>query len=65
MKIKATISLQFEAPAGSDPWALIRDATTAAILALHDCREKKPDIVSVHADGKAVTFKGFKRTSKP
>lgn len=58
MRITALISLEFEAPAGSDAWALVRDASTAAAMALKDCNEKKPNILSVMADGKKITFKG-------
>jgi hypothetical protein len=36
IKVKASITLDFDAPDGSDVWALVRNATTSAAMALTD-----------------------------
>lgn len=59
MKYFASITFACEAPDDADAWGLARDCTTTGALMLgrHGCRDIKPDIIKVTANGKTVTFK--------
>lgn len=59
MKIKGTIAVEFTAPDDADAWNLVRIVSTNCVMALgrHGCSDIKPDIVSVTADGRRVSWK--------
>lgn len=64
IKVEATIKLTFNAPDdNTDTWDLVRTFTTMSAHRLieRECKDVKPDIIKVIANGKPVTFKPRKR----